>query len=228
MESTLRIQDFDAVIWDWNGTIMNDIDIALDAINVVLKKYNRSTVDLERYLEIFRFPVKDYYRDLGFDFSDVSFESVGKEFIDEYESLWKSTTLQKGITDVLHFFQAHNKSQCVLSAAAQESLLRWISHFRVGHFFHDVIGLDNIYAAGKLQIGKELVARAKLVPSRTVLIGDTSHDAEVAAGLGCHCVLLAHGHESAERLQQTGFPVVRGPQELLSWVKPQISSIERF
>jgi phosphoglycolate phosphatase len=214
----MEIANIDTIIWDWNGTIMNDLEIAIDAINVVLNRHNLPSVTKEKYLDIFRFPVVDYYRDLGFNFSKVPFETIGKEFMNEYESLWKKTALQVGIESCFQNFRMRNHVQYVLSAASQDSLSRWISHFKVGHFFSDAAGLNNIYAAGKIEIGKELVQRKNINPKRTLLIGDTSHDAEVASALGCHCILLSHGHETHFRLRKTGFPVAKDSAELLTLV----------
>ncbi len=54
-------------------------------INETLAKRDMQTIDHDQYQELFGFPVIDYYRRLGFDFVDESFEVVGTEFIDGYE-----------------------------------------------------------------------------------------------------------------------------------------------
>jgi phosphoglycolate phosphatase-like HAD superfamily hydrolase len=46
------------------------------------------------------------------------------------------------------------------------------------------------------------------------LIGDSHHDAEVAAGLGINCLLVVAGHNSRERLQQNGNRVVNNLSEI--------------
>lgn len=58
------------IIWDWNGTLLDDVGLSLEAINIVLARYNLPPLRKERYLEIFTFPVIEYYRELGFNFED--------------------------------------------------------------------------------------------------------------------------------------------------------------
>ncbi|MCK4288095.1 MAG: HAD hydrolase-like protein, partial [Bacteroidales bacterium] len=57
------------IIWDWNGTLLNDIDICINSINILLEHRNIENLTKEIYKEIFTFPVKDYYSKAGFDFT---------------------------------------------------------------------------------------------------------------------------------------------------------------
>ena len=61
------------IVWDWNGTLLNDNWLAIKAINILLKRYNLPLITLEQYLAVFTFPVIDYYKELGFDFNKTSF-----------------------------------------------------------------------------------------------------------------------------------------------------------
>lgn len=58
----------DHIIWDWNGTILNDVDHAVAMMNTLLVEHNLPLIDREYYREIFDFPVLHYYQKLGFNF----------------------------------------------------------------------------------------------------------------------------------------------------------------
>jgi phosphoglycolate phosphatase len=209
----------DTVIWDWNGTVMDDVDVCLSAINEIMRRRRLPAIDMTRYRSVFCFPIESYYRALGFDFARESFHEVGREYHAEYEKRWAECQLQPGVGEVLNFFEKAGVSQFVLSAAESSMLRRWMNHFGLGGFFSDVAGLDNIYAVSKVAAGRELMARAGVEPSRAVMVGDTSHDAEVARELGVKPILVARGHESLERLQTTGELVLGSYQELLQLVR---------
>jgi phosphoglycolate phosphatase len=172
-------------------------------------------IGLESYRSLFCFPVEAYYRALGFDFERESFKVVGGEFHDEYERRWSECGLQPGVAGVLAHLNKAGIAQFVLSAAESSMLRRWMAHFGLAEFFSDVAGLDNIYAASKVAVGRELMARAGVNPARAVMVGDTSHDAEVARALGMRPILVARGHESFERLKATGEFVVESHRQLL-------------
>ena len=55
------------IIWDWNGTLLDDVDIYVDTINVLLAKYKKKPISKEYYKKLFTFPVQNYYSKLGFD-----------------------------------------------------------------------------------------------------------------------------------------------------------------
>ena len=56
------------IIWDWNGTLIDDRRFCIDIMNEVLKKRQMETMTEEWFLDNFCFPVKDYYLKLGFNF----------------------------------------------------------------------------------------------------------------------------------------------------------------
>jgi phosphoglycolate phosphatase len=65
---------FDSIIWDWNGTLLNDVEVAINSINRLLYDRNLVPLTLERYLDVFTFPVQDYYEVIGFDLINEPFE----------------------------------------------------------------------------------------------------------------------------------------------------------
>ena len=64
------------VIWDWNGTLLDDAWLCVDVMNGMLSKRGLPLITLEIYRNIFDFPVRDYYLKLGYDFDNESFEMV--------------------------------------------------------------------------------------------------------------------------------------------------------
>ena len=77
--------NFKHVIWDWNGTLVDDTWLFVDIMNGVLKNRNLPPITLQDYRDVFDFPVKDYYTKLGFNFDEEPFESSGLDFIKIYD-----------------------------------------------------------------------------------------------------------------------------------------------
>jgi phosphoglycolate phosphatase len=207
------------VIWDWNGTLLDDLALCVDVINGMLSKRRMPAVTREEYLAVFTFPVRRYYQALGFDFSRESFEALSHEFIAGYEAGRPGCALHPEARPTLERIAASDRHQALLSASAQNSLKEAVRAFELEAFFDRVAGLDNIYAHSKLELGRELLASLPCAPSEAVLVGDTLHDAEVAWAMGTACVLVAHGHQSRARLhRQAATQVVDSLQELAEFV----------
>ena len=90
------------IVWDWNGTLLDDLWLSIKAINIVLKRHNLPQVNAKKYLNLFIFPVIEYYKKLGYDFKINSFEKVGTEFIDEYTKLDRNFNYIRHMKDLKH------------------------------------------------------------------------------------------------------------------------------
>jgi phosphoglycolate phosphatase len=201
------------LIWDWNGTLFDDRELCVEVIREMLARRGLPALSYERYLDIFTFPVRDYYRAAGFDYARDSFEELSVEFISAYESRRHHCPLQPGARAVLERLGAGGRRMFMLSANNRSTLHELVRSFALDGFFDHLMGLDNIYAHGKLELGRELMARIPDPPASTLLVGDTLHDVEVARDLGIHCLLVAHGHQSRPRLEASGAPVVDNLEE---------------
>ncbi|MFZ5948665.1 MAG: HAD family hydrolase [Stygiobacter sp.] len=211
----MKLRNYKHVIWDWNGTILNDAELSLELINGLLKERNKKVLTLDEYKKVFTIPVKNYYSALGFDFEKESFEIVGKKWMDEYERRKFECNIYNGITDVLEKIKQLQIGQSILSAYSQHTLEEIANHFGLTKYFEHIVGLDNIYAAGKLHLGQMLIKKLGNGKGETLMIGDTLHDYEVAQEIGADCILLSSGHQDKERLLATECKVIDDIKELL-------------
>jgi phosphoglycolate phosphatase len=204
------------ILWDWNGTMLNDVDICVDSINQLLSSRQMRPINSKLYKEVFDFPVRNYYETLGFDFSFESFEDLSEEFISTYNSKIKNAALHAEVVEVLNYFQAKGKTQIVISAMEQKMLEKMLNEYKISHFFKDVMGLSDIYATSKVDLARKYIKREKLNVNDAVFIGDTLHDAEVAEENGIDIILVSNGHHSLERLSVNGYTIIDNLGELLS------------
>ena len=195
------------IIWDWNGTLLDDRWLCVESINKSLLKRNLPLIDEEKYLDIFCFPVENYYKKLGFDFEKEPFTVSGSEFIANYNARFNEPELHLGVVQLLNYVESAGLTQSILSAGKQEYVNDWITHHRLKKYFIKILGIDNHYASGKTVIGKNWVLEMEYDLEEVLMVGDTIHDLEVANAMGIKCVLIAQGHTNYSRLQKTGAPV---------------------
>ena len=206
------------IIWDWNGTLLNDVDWCIKQMNRMLdKRSKRMLASVSEYHEAFGFPIVEYYKNVGFDFQEESFEALAQEYIDLYHGKGSdSVTLYKGAEYVLETIRSLQISQIILSASAQINLEMQMSPFDIKSYFGEVLGISDIYAKSKLEIGIEYISRNNA--QNGIMIGDTTHDFEVSKAMGVECVLVSHGHQSKKTLVQCSVPVFDNLEEVLSYL----------
>lgn len=206
----------DIIFWDWNGTLLNDVLVCIDCMNDMLRKRKMQEIDQNIYKTIFNFPVKDYYKKLGFDFNIDKFEDLSVEFISKYNSRVKDAGLQSSAIEALRFFEKQRKKQIIISAMEQQMLEKLLEIYQIRHYFSDVVGLSNIYANSKVELAEKYFSDNNINPGNAVLIGDTIHDAEVAEALGIELILVSNGHHNKERLSVNGYRIIDNLEEIFN------------
>lgn len=204
-----------SIIWDWNGTLLNDLDFCITTINQLLERRGLNLLTRNSYKRVFSFPVKDYYEAIGFDFNREDFAIPAREFIDIYDAGVKNCSLHEAAIEVLNFFQKKGTGQFVLSAMKHNMLEQTLGQQGILNYFEGVAGLNDHYANSKIKRGEKLISERKINKKKATIIGDTIHDFEVAEQLGIGCILIADGHQSKERLEATGATVISELSELM-------------
>jgi len=207
------------IIWDWNGTLFNDVELCKNIMNNILKRFDLPLLSLEKYRNVFTFPVEEYYKKAGLDFNVTSFEILGKDFMDEYEQRKYECNLYSGVLEALNYFKENKITQSILSAYHHKTLSEVVEYYGIADFFERLSGLDNIYAGGKNSIGKKLIADLPYEKEEIILIGDTVHDKDVADELGIEVIIISNGHQDSTRLNKLNVPVYSDFQSFMEQQK---------
>ena len=195
------------VVWDWNGTLLDDVQACVDAINILLARRGMPTLTRQRYLDVFDFPVRDYYLKLGFDFSKDNWDKVAVEYHEAYAITSPAAPLRTGTRATLDALKAAGIGVSVLSACELKLLKRMMSERGILPYFEHVFGLTDLFAHSKVDLGHAFLKHSGLSRADTLLIGDTTHDHDVAQALGIPCLLMTGGHQSDAKLSPLGRPL---------------------
>lgn len=198
-----RVKIFRHIIWDWNGTLLDDVTASCTTLNELLSEYGLPNISLEEYRRKFCFPIETYYERVGFDLEKYSFDEISEkwhrrygEHFDALCSLYPET--EQGLSDV----SKEGIGSSILSAAGEENIKNMLGAYRIEHFFENVSGGENSFKAEpKLTRGMKLIERLSLEPGKVVLIGDTQYDAEVAQRLGVSYIVVSDGHQHPDTMQ---------------------------
>lgn len=209
------MKKYKCVIWDWNGTLIDDLKINIDIINRLLKARSLPEIEsLEAYLEGFCFPIISFYEKLGFDLVKEDFKLIAREYASLYDELYPGAEIFSDTVKLLEKIKESGIRQLIISQTEQGYLSRQVAYFDLEHLFTDIVGNSNIFAGGKVEMAKKWLESENLRPEEVLFVGDTIHDKEVADEAGCDCVLISRGHNSERRLKLTGAPVLSSAEQL--------------
>lgn len=197
------MEKYTHVVWDFNGTLYDDVDACIRSANRLLSAHGLKRFEtVEEYRHSFGFPIIDYYVRMGFDFSKTPYDELAVEWVGYYMEESRASTAYEGAVDVLAELKKRGIGQILLSASEERMLRAQVETLGLMPYFCEVLGQDTIHAYGKREIG--CAWREKHSSERVLLIGDTEHDAEVARAMGADCVLLSCGHRPREILNGCG------------------------
>ena len=199
------MRPYQVIIWDWNGTLADDVMASLRSTNDILARRNMPPIDLETYYSYIDSPISKFYEHL-FDLSVVPMEVLGEEFYDSYPQYFEG--LHQGVEELVKKLSAEGFRQIVLTAGNTEVVTGDLKRFGILDYFEEVLGADDLLAAGKVERGLHWIAGQRELPKEMVLIGDTLHDYDTAKAMGVDVILCAIGHQSKKDLLTAGVPVM--------------------
>lgn len=202
----MKLSDYNHIVWDFNGTLLDDVAIGIASINCLLSRRGLPIIpDADRYREIFGFPVEEYYIRAGFDFSKEPYTVIAHEWVKEYRLREKEASVRMDAKHLMKRIFACRIPQTVISASEAGMLREQLEGLGLLPYLESAEGMNNIYAASKSDMAK-MWAENRL-PGRVLMIGDTEHDAETAGIAGFDLALVLGGHSTYQKLAATGYPV---------------------
>lgn len=199
------------LVWDWNGTLLHDIDAVLEATNAALARVGLGPLTLARYRELYCVPVPRFYRRmLGRAPTEREWQAMDEAFQRAYGGAVRRAGLAEGAARLLADRQAAGWTQSVCSLAPHEELAPLVRRHGIAQHFLRVDGHPRrVATTGKAaQMARHLTALEGVRAERVVVIGDAVDDARAAAHVGAHAVLYTGGAHSRRSLEAAGVPVV--------------------
>ena len=151
------------VVWDWNGTLFDDLHCCVEVANTMLVEFGLPALEgLADYQSKFRFPIVAYYADLGFDISPGgNFAAAARRYLELYGTASQACGLHDGAREAMRALQEAGVQQVVISASEQANLLAQLAPFALDDWLAGAHGIEDIYAASKEGLARRWLARPK-------------------------------------------------------------------
>ena len=210
------------VVWDWNGTLLDDNQVVLAAVNEVCAGFGRTELSWSEWQAAYARPMRvSYEQILARVLDEEEWARVDKLYHERYDALLHTCGLAAGVTDALRQWNESGRTQSLLSMWFHARLTPTIEQFGLTQYFTRIdrlageVGGDSKAAS----LIRHLEAQ-NLNPADVVLIGDVVDDALAARSAGSHCILVTTGAMARSALESTGAPVTNSIAEALRLLQP--------
>jgi len=207
----------ESIIWDWNGTILDDVDNNVNAVNMILQKRNLTIITKEEYRKKIKIPIKNFYNEIGLETNDPEiYNLITIDYWKYYNIAYKNNTkVNNGLVNILNKLKENNIKNYLLSATQHDELKKQVESKGMETFFNMIIGNNNSEVKNKLEKAKELIKNKNIKINSTILVGDMISDYELAEKLGVKCILYSNGHQEIK--MEKGIDVINDFEEILNY-----------
>lgn len=201
-----------ALIWDFNGTVMDDLNASVCAVNAMLTRRGLPLITEEWYTKNLVMPLEVFYEGVGFDMKKENLPEVSEEFQKECQKYPRPVFPE--VQEALERFFKKGMHQALFSSLYHDTLLAQVQERGIEGYFEGIEGQKNRLLGGKTATVKEYLHRRGIRPEEALIIGDLTTDGQMAKALGCPCALIAKGHQHFEVLKKTGAYVLKDASNL--------------
>lgn len=207
------MKKYDFVLWDWNGTVLDDVSAALASVNDMLRRRNMKEIGIGYYRQCIGTPIKKFYEKV-FELEKEDYPSLLGEYNAGYLAHLSSCGLAEGVRDVIEFFAENGAKQIIVSSCEKNQLTENVEKYGVSHYFDAVIGSEDFFAGSKIERAAAYLEKNGGAGCTKLVIGDLVHDYELSVSLGADCILLRSGHENPELLDSCPAAKVNSLKEI--------------
>lgn len=216
------MSDVGHLVWDWNGTLLDDLTLVVAATNASFASIGGPMVTAAEHRRDFRRPIVDYYAYvLRRPLDEEEFRRLDTAFHAAYREGQETCRLAE---DALDAMAAWPGSQSLLSMFFHDDLVPLVERHGLSDRLARVDGLPGtIGGHRKATYLAEHLAALEMPGERCVLIGDSVDDAHAAEAVGARCVLYAGGFTDPSLLRETGLPVATTLVEAVEIARDRVS-----
>lgn len=204
------------IFWDYNGTILDDVEVSVKAVNCMLKSRGLPPTDIETYRSTLTLPLDTYYESVGINGIPISELSVEfRKYCKQFSNL---AHIFDGFTEIIRIAEHNSIKNILFSSLYHNHLIEELKVHNIQEYFTDVIGMTDLNVGSKLSNVKEYIKHNSIDVNKIVFIGDLTTDSDMAKDVGSRCILIPNGHNSKERCLSQGVEVYESLEQVKNYI----------
>ncbi|MBT4804993.1 HAD family hydrolase [Candidatus Woesearchaeota archaeon] len=214
----------DLVVWDWNGTVLADTELTVEASNHQIKTFGGNPLTRKEFIKRIYFPITDFLVDQGCDPKLLNNPAFAKTFHQYYEARADKCRTRKGVREVLKYNNTHKIDSLVLSNHVSSEIERQLDRRDLSEYFNAVLAHDNCVETSqgnnKVHRFERYLSETRQDPHNTLIIGDAPEDVGIGKEFGMVTVALTDGFYPTHQLKASN------PDYLISNVSRLVDILE--
>jgi len=214
-----RPRQFDLIVFDWDGTLYDSTALIVECIQAACADIGQPVPSRENAAYVIGLGLHDALAHVAPGLSDEQIHALSLRYRHHYFNSQHGLSLFDGALDMLAALKQRHHWLAVATGKSRAGLNEALSHAELKGMFDATRTADETRSKPHPQMLEELVRELGVLPERTLMIGDTTHDLQLAVNAGCASVAVSYGAHEPEAFAD--FPtraVVHSVPELSAWL----------
>ena len=198
-QSTIN-RRFDLIVWDWDGTLSNSTGMITEAFVSAAAQVGLLKVPAENVTNIIGLGLKESIQAVYGDIAPELAQKLAQQYSANYYAGEQAIPLFEGAKDTIIELHRRGYKVAVATGKGRRGLNLALQHCGLASYFHGTRTVDECNSKPHPQMLDELMDECVTTPERTLMIGDTSYDMQMAANAGVPAAAVTFGAHSREKL----------------------------
>ncbi len=191
---------FDLIVWDWDGTLANSTGMITEAIVKAAEQVGLPALDPTAASNIIGLGLRESIHALFGDIPADKAQALARQYTANYYAGESEIPLFAGAKSTIVEMNRRGYKLAVATGKGRRGLNLALAHCGLGNYFHETRTVDECFSKPHPQMLDELMDVCVARPERTLMIGDTSYDLQMAQNAGVPAVAVCFGAQSREQL----------------------------
>ncbi|MDP3743187.1 MAG: HAD-IA family hydrolase [Methylotenera sp.] len=194
-------KQFDLIVWDWDGTLADSTSMITNAVLKAAQQVGLPTLTRQEASNIIGLGLYEAIEALYGEIPTEKAQEMARLYTANYYAGESQIPLFEGVADTIKMLNMRGFKLAVATGKGRRGLDLAFEHCGLGKYFHGTRTVDECFSKPHPQMIDELMDNLVVLPERTLMIGDTSYDLQMASNAGVSAVGVTYGAQSAVQWQ---------------------------
>ncbi|MES2546319.1 MAG: HAD-IA family hydrolase [Pseudomonadota bacterium] len=220
--NTNKERQFDLIVWDWDGTVANSTGMITNAIVKAAEQVGLPTLDPQAATNIIGLGLKESIHALYGDIPNDKAQALAAQYTVNYYAGESEIPLFDGAKEMIVELNRRGFKLAVATGKGRRGLNLALQNCGLGNYFHATRTVDECFSKPHPQMLDELMDLLVVRPERTLMIGDTSYDLQMAQNAGVASIGVTFGAQAHDKLvSYNPLKIFNQFSDLSSWLLEQ-------
>jgi phosphoglycolate phosphatase len=193
-------KQYDLIVWDWDGTLADSTGMITNAIVKAAEQVGLPTLDPAKATGIIGLGLKESIYALYGDLPESQARDLAAHYNTNYYAGESEIPLFRGAPETIIELNKQGFKLAVATGKGRRGLNLALSHCGLSQYFHATKTVDECFSKPHPQMLDALMDELVVMPERTLMVGDTHYDMQMAKNAGVHSVAVTYGAQSKTHL----------------------------